>query len=259
MKETVIHEKLGIKLRKPILIEGLPGLGSVGKIVVKYLVRQLRAQAFAYLYSPHFPYHVIVDKKGGVRLLRGSFYYWSAGGLGGRDLILLTGDSQAQTIEGQYEVATHILDFAEKHGVRTIITVGGYSAPAQEMEPRVIGVATSPKLLDKLRAVGVDVGSAGSPIVGTAGLLVGFSKFKKIEAICLLGETAGYMPDPKAAKSVLKALVKILEIKLDFSELDKAIERAGAVLRKMEEVERKMELYEKTLRRVEKEKTTYIS
>jgi len=259
MTRTTIHKKPGVKLKNPVLIEGLPGLGSVGKIAVGYLTKQLKANVFARMYSQHFPYHVIVDRRGSVRMLRCNFYYWKGSDEKYIDLILLTGDSQAQTIEGQYEVANEILKFAAEHGVKLIITLGGYGAPIMETEPQVIGVATSTELLKKLKDSGVKLSPDGVPIVGTAGLLVGLSKFRHIEAACLLGETTGYMPDPKAAKGVLKALLSILDLEIDFSDLDKEIEKTSELLNKMKEVEEKMEIYEKTLRKVEKEKTTYIS
>src|SRR3989337_888969 len=107
-----------IEPENPVLIEGLPGLGLVGKITIRYLIKQLKAQKFAYLYSPHFPYFVLVSKKGNVRLLRGSFYFWKNKD-GKNDLLLFTGDSQSQTIEGQYEIADRMLDFSQKHQVKT--------------------------------------------------------------------------------------------------------------------------------------------
>ena len=125
MKKTVIIERDSIQLENPVLIEGLPGLGMVGRIAVKYLVKKLKAKPFAHLYSPHFPYYVIVNSKGNIRLLRGVFYYWK--NQQNRDLILFTGDSQAQTIEGQYEIAAKIADYAKSKGVSLIITLGGYS------------------------------------------------------------------------------------------------------------------------------------
>lgn len=113
MKETFIKEFEKVDLDNPILIGGLPGLGLVGKIATRHLIRQLKAKRFAYLYSPHFPYFVYVSKKGTVRLLRGTFYFWKNKN-GKNDLIFFTGDSQAQTIEGQYEISDRILDFAKQ-------------------------------------------------------------------------------------------------------------------------------------------------
>ena len=113
MKETYIKEFIQIEPNNPILIEGLPGLGLVGKIALRYMIKQLKAKKIAYLYSPHFPYFVLVNKKGNVRLLRGAFYYYQNPN-GPNDLLLFTGDSQSQTIEGQYEIADRLLDFSEK-------------------------------------------------------------------------------------------------------------------------------------------------
>ena len=76
MKETFIKELVKADLNDPILIGGFPGLGLVGKIATRHLVKQLKAERFAYLYSPHFPYFVHVNKKGTVRLLHGTFYFW---------------------------------------------------------------------------------------------------------------------------------------------------------------------------------------
>ena len=140
MKETYIKEFAEIQPNNPVLIEGLPGLGLVGKIALRYLIKQLKAKKIAYLYSPHFPYFVLVNKKGNVRLLRGSFYYYQ--NPKGNDILLFTGDSQSQTIEGQYEIADRMLDFSEKHGVKTIATIGGYRMEPQE-KPKVYIAATN--------------------------------------------------------------------------------------------------------------------
>src|SRR4030067_3468601 len=134
MKETYIKECAQIHPNNPVLIEGLPGLGLVGKIALRCLIKQLKAKKIAYLYSPHFPYFVLVNKKGNVRLLRGAFYYYQ--NPKGSDIILFTGDSQSQTIEGQYEIADRMLDFSENHNVKTIATIGGYRVET-EATPKV--------------------------------------------------------------------------------------------------------------------------
>src|SRR5512143_1966531 len=113
MKETYIKEFAEIHPNNPILIEGLPGLGLVGKIAIRYLIKQLKAKKVAYLYSPHFPYFVLVNSKGNVRLLRGAFYY-AKSAAGENDVFLFTGDSQSQTIEGQYDIAEKMLSYARK-------------------------------------------------------------------------------------------------------------------------------------------------
>jgi len=256
MKETYIKEFLQIQPNNPVLIEGLPGLGLVGKIALRYLIKQLKPIKFAYLYSPHFPYFVLVNKKGNVRLLRGAFYYHK--NPDGNDLILFTGDSQSQTIEGQYEIANRMLDFSEKYGVKTIATIGGYRMEPKE-KPRVFIAATNHVLLEKALAAGGLLSKAGSPIVGTAGLILGLSKFKKIDALCLLGETRGYLPDPMSSKSVLEVLKETFHFNLDLKGLDEEIVKSETMVAKLQQIEEKRALEAEETKKQDDKKTTYIS
>ena len=257
MKATYIKEVAEVQANKPILIEGLPGLGLVGKLAIRFLVKQLKPQKFAYLYSPHFPYFVLVNKKGSVRLLRGAFYFVQCPGVA-NDLILFTGDSQSQTIEGQYEIADKMVGFAHKHGVETIVTIGGDRMEAKE-KPRVIVAATSEEILGRALAAGATVSPSGSPIVGTAGLILGLARFKKIGALCLLGETRGYLPDPMAAKCVLEVLKAMFGFDVDLAGLDEDIVRAEKMVTRLQKIEEKRILQAEETRKEEDKKTTYIS
>jgi hypothetical protein len=257
VKETFIKEHVKVELDNPTLIEGLPGLGLVGKIATRYLIKRLKAERFAYLYSPHFPYFVLVGRKGSVRLLRGTFYFWK-NKKGKNDIMLFTGDSQAQTIEGQYEISSSILDFAKQHNVNTIVTLGGYRMEA-ENKPKVIAAATNPKLLNRALQSGAIVSPLGSPVVGTAGLILGLAHFKKIDALCLLSETRGYLPDPKAAKSVLEVLQALLNIDVDLAGLDEEISKAEKMVTRLQKIEEKRVLQAEETRKKEDKKITYIS
>jgi uncharacterized protein (TIGR00162 family) len=257
MKKTLIIENEKIEPHKPILIEGLPGKGLVGKIVVDYIVKHLKAKKNATLYSPHFAYYVMVDKTGSLRLLRSEFYYWK-NPQGGNDLVLLTGDGQAQTVEGQYEVANLILDYAQSNNTEYVFTIGGYQKEVQNI-PQVLVSATDRNLLEKILQAGAKESPSGNPIIGIAGLLVGLAKFRKIRSACFLVETPGYLPDPKAAKSVLKVLLKVLDIKIDLLDLDEEISKTESIQKSMSKMQKQRKISAKRKRRIEEEKITYIS
>ena len=257
MKVTYIKELKPVELNNPILIEGLPGLGLVGKIAIRYLIKQLKAQKFAYLYSPHFPYFVLVNKKGNVRLLRGAFYYVK-NPAGTNDVLLFTGDSQSQTIEGQYEIAEKMLIFAKKHNVQTIATIGGYRMET-DGKPKVIVAGTNQAILDKALAAGATVSSTGSPIVGTAGLILGLARFKKIDALCLLGETRGYLPDPLAARSVIEVLKNMFNLNIDLAGIDEEVSKADKMVVRLQKIEEKRAVQAEETRKEDDKKTTYIS
>ncbi|MDR2202971.1 MAG: PAC2 family protein [Nitrososphaerota archaeon] len=258
MKETYIKELQQIHPVNPVLIEGLPGLGLVGKIAMRYLIKQLKAQKIAYLYSPHFPYFVIVNKKGNVRLLRGTFYFWKNPQEDANDLILFTGDSQSQTIEGQYEIADCLLEYAEKNHVHTLVTIGGYRMETND-KPKVFVAATSKATIEKSVAAGASLSVSGSPIVGTAGLILGLSRFKKIDALCLLGETRGYIPDPLSAKSVLEILKNTFNFDVDLAGLTDEIVRAEKMVARLQAIEVKRASQAEEIKKEDEKKTTYIS
>ena len=255
--KTFIRELKKIGLRRPILLEGFPGLGYIGKITINYIIQQLKAKKFAELYSPFFPHHVLTNPHGSVRLPRAEFYFWK-NPLEEKDVILLTTDTQAQTVEGHYEVVNNFLDFAKKIGIETIIAVGGFSSRVQNGDSRVICVSTNKKLLDRGLKAGAEISPTGNPIVGFAGLTIGLSKFRGIDAMCILGETAGHVPDPAASKNVLKVIQRFLDIDLDFKPLDKAIEKVIETLKKMEDIQDQMDDAVKKSLESELRKTTYI-
>ena len=257
MKETYVKETVKVELKSPVLVEGLPGMGMVGRIAVRFLIKQLGAVRFAELYSPHFPYYVLVNKKGSVRLLRCEFFYWKNPG-GEGDLVFLVGDSQAQTIEGQYEVTDAVLEFAVRLAVKMVVTIGGFRQEAEGV-PRVVGVSTGSVLLERALGAGAVVGPAGNPIVGAAGLLLGLAGFRGVDALCLLGETKGYLSDPLAARSVVGVLERLFGLKLDYAGLDAQVEKSREVAGRMSEIEARREKFSQKMRRSEEGRVTYIS
>lgn len=238
--ETTIKILEKPKLRKPVLVEGLPGIGNVGRVAAGYLVSELKMKKFAELYSPHFLPLVILQNDAVANMLKCEFYYHR----GERDTIILTGDTQSITPEGHYEICDRILDFADKIGVREIITLGGFAEGKEILEPRVIGAVNDKKLLKKYDKIGVDFGKEHpiGTIVGASGLLLGLAKTRDMDGLCLMGETFGLplITDPKAADAVLHVLVKILGVKVDMSKLENTIKEMEERIEKTDKIHKKM-------------------
>lgn len=256
--KTFVKELKSVKLRRPILLEGFPGLGYVGKISISYMVKQLNAKKLAELYSPFFPNHVITNTRGSARLPRADFYFWQ-NPAEEKDLIFLTSDAQAQNIEGQYEVVDAFLSYAKEMEVEHIIAIGGYSSKIQDRSTRVVCASTNKILLDSVLKTGAEVSPTGNPIVGLAGLTLGLAKFRGLDATCVLGETAGHMPDPAASKNVLMVIQRLLNLVLDLRPLDGEIEKTSRALRKMEDLQQKMGDFVKKSLELESRKLTYIT
>jgi uncharacterized protein (TIGR00162 family) len=235
MDTTIIKMKNDVRLNKPILIVGLPGIGNVGKLVAEQLRREFKAVKFATLYSPHFPHQVIMRKDGGIRLVNNRFYYIKQ--KAGNDIVILTGDVQAVTPEGQYEVNEKIIDFfKEKLGGTFVYTIGGYSESESIIkEPRVFANATSAETIKQFSSLDIHFGKTKGAIWGSAGLILAFAKMKKLEGICLMGETGLLDADPAAAKAVIMVLAKKLNLNVDTKKLDEMIENTAKALKALEQ------------------------
>jgi proteasome assembly chaperone (PAC2) family protein len=85
------------------------------------------------------------------------------------------------------------------------------------------------------------------------------SKFKKIDALCLLGETRGYLPDPQAAKSVLEVLTSTFNFDLDLAGLNEEITKAETMVSRLQQIEEKRAVQAEETKKQEDKKTTYIS
>jgi hypothetical protein len=202
------------------------------------MVEQVKATKFADIYSKFFPPQVLLDENGVIRLVSNALYY--SKGEGKRpDIIFLTGDYQGLTPEGQYELSEYVMALARKWGVRTIFTLGGYGIGKMIEKPRVLGAATDLDVVEDMKKKGVifSKGEPGSGIVGASGLLLGLGKIEGVKAVCLMGETSGYFVDPKGAEAVLRILASILEVEIDFKELENKAEQIDLITSRLKEIE----------------------
>lgn len=203
----------------PVLIEGLPGIGQVGKLVAEYMIEMLCAEKIAEINSIYFPPQVIIDEKGVARLPRNELFYYTSGD---RHLIFLVGDFQSTSNEGHYLLADQYVEIAEEMKVKRIYTLGGFGVGHLVSEPRVVGAVNNPGLCPELEGAGVtfDRNQQGSGIIGAAGLILGLSSQRGIDAACLMGETSGYLVDPMSATSVLSVLTQLIGVPVDPTQLN---------------------------------------
>jgi hypothetical protein len=243
MDEVVFKEFERPKLNRPIVIEGLPGVGNVGKLAAEHLVDELKAKKFMEIYSRHFPPQVLINDDGVLRLVRNELYYHKARGREASDLILLVGDYQGLSPDGQYELSWRALDVLDRFKPKRLYTLGGWGIGKMIEAPRVLGAATSLKLVSELKKVGVTFskGEPGGGIVGASGLLLGLGHLRGYEGACLMGETSGYFVDPKSAEAVLQVLAKALRIKLDFSALHEKAQQIEMITSKLKDSEAPIE------------------
>jgi uncharacterized protein (TIGR00162 family) len=235
MDEFEIEAPADPDLEAPVLVEGLPGVGHVGKLAAEHLLEEFDAELVRRVYSEHFPPQVTVED-GRATLASAEVY---AVRDTARDLLVLTGDHQAGDGPGHYRLAEAFLDVAEAFGVERAYALGGVPTGELVEEPDVIGAATTDALIEDLEAVGVEFpeNEPAGGIVGVSGLLLGLGERRGLEAACLMGETSGYLVDPKSSRAVLSALQEAVGFEVGYEALEDRAEEMQEVVERIQQME----------------------
>jgi len=222
-------------LSEPVLVEGLPGVGHVGKLAGEHLVEELESELVRRVYSTHLPPQVSVEE-GLTQLACAEVHAVDAGD---EDVLVLTGDHQAQDTVGHYGLAGAFLDVAEDLGVEAVYALGGVPTGELIEEYDVIGAASTPEMRDRVEDAGVEFrgDEPAGGIVGVSGLLLGLGERRGVPAACLMGETSGYLVDPKSAQAVLEILQEVIGFEVDFGSLEERADEMEEVVRKIQEME----------------------
>ncbi len=222
-----------------ILIEGLPGVGHVGKLVADHIVDERKGTLLAEITSHHFPPQIFIDREGIAHLPENQLYHVATD----PPILLLTGDCQSTSPEGHYILTGHYLDLAARFGVQRIYTLGGYGVGRLVEIPRVLCAADRSALIVEATEAGAVFSPDEPPgvIIGAAGLLIGLGSKRGMEGIALLGETSGYLVDPISSRAVLEVLCRMIGIEIDPTRLDQTAEELEGVLDKLKESEQHRE------------------
>jgi uncharacterized protein (TIGR00162 family) len=211
-------------------------VGNVALIAATYLKDKLKAEELGEINpSGFFDMGGVFVKDNLVetpKFPEGKFYYWSSGGAG-KDLIIFL--SEAQPASSSYEYANIVLDVAQKFAVQRVYTLAAALTEYHPDQPRVLGAASSPELLEELRKLEV-VLAGDFYIAGLNGLLLGVAAERDVDAICLLGETVKYaakMANPRSSQAVLTVLIKLLGIEIDMAELEEFADSTDKQIRQL--------------------------
>jgi len=222
-KNWSIKKLKEIKFKSPLMIEGLPGMGNVGKIAVDFMIESLNAEKIFEISSSDFPSCVFVNESGIAELPKVEIYFKKHKN---NDLFIISGDVQPPENKGCYEFCENLLNLFVQCGGKQIITLGGIGLEEMPRKPSVYCTGTDKKEINDCRKYGAKsaVGVVG-PIIGVSGLLIGLAKERKMKGTSLLVETYGHPTylGIKEARELLKILNLKLNIGINIKLLDKEV------------------------------------
>ena len=212
------------KLNKPILLEGLPGIGNVGKVAIDFIIEELKAKKLAEFHGGAMPHSVFVNDKNLVELPTIELFYKK----GEKDFLLLAGDVQPSDELSCYEFCDTVLDAAQEFGCQEIVTLGGVALRQEPKKPQVYVTGTNKELVQsysKGNNTNTKLYGKVGPIIGVSGLLLGLAKRRNVQAVSLLAETYGHplYLGVSGAREILQILKKKLGVKVDIDLLDREI------------------------------------
>lgn len=221
-----------LKVRRGVLVQGLPGIGLVGKIAVDYIVDNLQLEKIAELIGPGMLLPignagVFVDGVGQLQLPSYKFYLYQGAD---SDIVFLTSDIQPASW-AQFDVAEAVLEFSTSIGIESVISVCGTSSESSEV---VVVYAVAKTLRENdLQSLGIRRSSGGT-ITGACGLLPALASLRGLEGIVIMGSTQTPEPNLESAREVIRILSKILNLNISFEKLDEMIEEDKARRKELE-------------------------
>ncbi len=233
METEVVVE--GLDVEKPLLITSFPGIGLVGTIATAHFIMELQLESIGVIESDVLP--PVASLFEGIVLPPIRIYQ-------SRDLGFVLVHSDVPILpQVAYEISKKIVSWALQIEARRLYSLAGVAT--FEDKKRVFGAATQKELLDEIKDH-VEIFKTGT-ISGIAGSILNECVARKFPGVVLLGETAGFNPDPRAAASVVEAMNRIFGWEVSVEKLIKEAEIIEAQMQKLAEQTRAHEIRKEEL------------
>lgn len=249
---------MGLAGKDVIVACGMPGIGTVGKMVVEAIRDHFKAEPVVTIFYDDFPSQVIVEAGGTLVLPSVQLLHASVSGK--VSLLLVTGDFQPTSNTGVYNFMEKFWEFLERKGmvVSMLVSTGAYVPEHIPTRPKIYVAGTSKDAVATF--VDIDPGVVqvmdGGIITGANGIFPAWGSIVGVPGICLLAETIPMVKkDPKAAKILIELLgnrfgftANVSELQAMADEMDSTIEelkkRAGIMPDdKLDDVDRGSQSY----------------
>ncbi|MEE2624697.1 MAG: PAC2 family protein [Candidatus Thermoplasmatota archaeon] len=203
-----------------MIIEAVPGVGNVGKLVVDGLLHKHPSRTLGWMLHPDFPPHATMDSEGLIRPPR--IEISSILLADGSNLVVITGMMQPMTAAGQFEVSESMLELAADSESPNMLVLAGLATGPEEHSIHVI--CSDSKVRSSLESSDITV-SRGQPeggMIGMAGMILSLAPTLGVPAVGIVADTIGTSSDVLAANRLARWVEEAfgipLELDLDTTE-----------------------------------------
>ncbi|MFW5965427.1 MAG: proteasome assembly chaperone family protein [Halodesulfurarchaeum sp.] len=231
MGTVVIEEELD--LTAPVLIEGLPGVGLVGKIATDHTIDELDMDQIGFVDCDGLP--TIATYEGDSHEVQSPVRLYADED---EDLLALQSDIPVskQTAPG---FASTLIGWIQQVGIRALFLSGLPSETSDPAEtPAVYGLRTGGDGFD-LAAYGVDPPEERGVVAGPTGALLNRAHHGGVDACGLIVESDPQFPDPAAARQLItRGIEPIGEVSIPTDDL---VDRAEEIRTQKEALAKRMQ------------------
>ncbi len=202
----------------PILVQGLPGMGLVGKIAAEHLITEFSGTLMARIYSSFLSPVVQLSEENLPKLACLELY--AVTNLS-PPLIVFTGDFQPADL-GLVQVILGVLNYLSKYNFEEVLALGGVRLESKHL---VFAVTYDVLTLNFLKEKKVALLKEGD-ISGAVAVLSALAAEQGYKSIVLLGQITQPGIDPVAAQNVLAVFEELYQFDLKKEKLKTLIEEA---------------------------------
>ena len=210
-----VYEIKKTVLKSPIIFAGFVGAGLVGPLSVGHIIDKLKMEEIGYLRSRHLPPSTVFIQG----RLRHPFRLYS-----NNDGTICAIICEITLPFGLHDIVSTILNWAEKNGSHEIVILDGVAAATHDNKAFC---AAEEDLCRVMEGNDIKMIPQGF-ITGVAGGLLNECLVRKIQGVTLLVKASEKGADPLAAATLVEAVNRAYNMKIDTTDLRKHTKKIGA-------------------------------
>ncbi|MFZ0011360.1 MAG: proteasome assembly chaperone family protein [Halobacteriota archaeon] len=217
----IIEEEVSSK--SPVILAGFPGIGLVGNIVATQIASELKMKQIGTIESRLFPPITVLFE--GLTHAPVRIYEDPQ-----NNFIVVLSDILIHPMIA-YDIGKAVIGWAQSLNAKLNIPIAGIATMREERTVYAAATGAEQLSLVKDKTETLVTGS----ISGIAGSIMNESHINKLPALCLLGETQGPTPDPRAAARVIDVVSNILNVNISTQKLVEEADQIETELHKLAE------------------------
>jgi uncharacterized protein len=221
--EAEVFEIKKINYNSPIVFAGFVGAGLAGPLSVGYIIEKLKMEEVGYMRSKYLPPSTVFIQG---RLRHPFRFYANKEGTVCAVICEIT-----LRMEGLYTLVTAILDWAEQKGSHEIVILEGVASEGHDGKAYC---AAEEDLCRIMQDKGINMIPQGF-ITGIPGGILNECILRDIQGVSFLVKANDKEPDPIAAATLVDAVNKAYETKIDVTDLKKQKEKLGLDFKELSE------------------------